>query len=100
MSLHLHLVHRATQQGKEINTATALADALIGQAGERQLGELLHHCVATARSAVPEVPTPSPAEAEAVAEVAAAVMAAMVLFIGIFCTACHRNHLYHRGAVL
>ena len=51
-----------------LNTATALADALIGQAGERQLGELLHQCVAIARSAVPEAPTPTPAEAEAVAE--------------------------------
>jgi hypothetical protein len=47
---------------------TALADALIGQAGERQLGEVLHRCVATARSNVPEVPAPTPAEAEAVAE--------------------------------
>ena len=51
-----------------LNTVAALADALIGQAGERQLGELLHQCVAIARSAVPEAPTPTPAEAEAVAE--------------------------------
>lgn len=51
-----------------LNTATALADALISQAGERQLGEMLHQCVTIARSAVPEAPTPTLAEAEAVAE--------------------------------
>ena len=47
---------------------TATADALIGQAGERQLGELLHRCVANARSRVPEAPAQTAAEAEAVAE--------------------------------
>ena len=52
---------------------TALADALIGQAGERKLGELLYHCVATARSAVPEVPPPSPAERRHAPERIAAV---------------------------
>lgn len=51
-----------------LNTATALAEALIGQAGERQLGELLHQCIAIARSSVPDAPTPTPAEVEAVAE--------------------------------
>lgn len=51
-----------------LNTATALADALISQAGERQLGEMLHQCVTIARSAVPEAPKPTPAEAEAVAQ--------------------------------
>ena len=50
-----------------LQAVTALADALISQAAERGLGQLLHRCVANAKSLAPPAPLATEAEAEAVA---------------------------------